>query len=56
MGLGAIGCEFMQVLQLASKEYSDKLRDHYEVLGSLKRGNFLTKQATLSCSKRTHPL
>jgi len=56
MGLRAIGCEFMKVLELDSKGSSDKLCDHYEVLGSLKRGTFLTKQATLSCSKRTHPI
>ena len=56
MGLRAIGCEFFKLLELASKGSSDKLRDHYEVLGSLKRGNILTKQVTLSCSKRTHTI
>jgi len=46
----------MKALKLASKGSSDKLCDHYEELGSLKRGNFLTKQATMSCSKRTHSI
>jgi len=56
MGLRAKGFECMKVLKLASKGSSDKLCDHYKVLGSLKRGNFLTKQGTMSCSKITHPI